>query len=210
VAFTTNFGAATTWVFPALEPFGLGGNALRVGMTFDMSSVLAIGTDLAGIQRVMIWPTPASNGLASIQAVSPFFNPQLNSLAVSGDGTIFAVVGVVGSQALFGSSDGYNWNTLTTPVGTITIPSATAIVVDRFVDRQLVVPVTFNPTASVHGTALLQVSGDYGTTWITLGTENVIGTAAVGTVRLMSVIVPAYWSVQLTAADATIGTASYY
>ncbi len=77
-------------------------------------------------------------------------------------------------------------------------------------DVFLVCPITYNPSAGAAATCKVELSPD-NMTYSTLTTESEpIGVVFDGTVRSLTLSVPAAWYVKLTVTNATIGTPTYY
>ena len=94
---------------------------------------------------------------------------------------------------------------------TVAVVTATGAQVDAAADRQLIVPVTLNPTAGNTATVLVQLSPD-NVTYSSVGTVTIPSNAGAwtGWIEEISLLVPAGWWVKLTATNATIGTGTFY
>src|SRR5438876_6930649 len=120
--------------------------------------------------------------------------------------------GVLGGVIYGGNRNGEptTRGNVTGALATTTFVSGTGKKIDAAVDRELIVPVTFNPTAGAAATCLVQLSPD-NVTYTTLGTETEpAGVAFDGTIHLLRLLVPANWFIKLTVTNATIGTGTYY
>ena len=94
------------------------------------------------------------------------------------------------------------------PTQSFTSGTAAQVSTSRAVS--LIVPVTFNPTALLTSTCLVQLSAD-NSTYSTLVTKTVPALAGlVGLVDEVTLHVPKSWWVKLTATNATLGTGTYY
>jgi hypothetical protein len=160
-------------------------------------------------------------------------NPNFSIVGQSGsDAALYLLLDPAGTQAylsaqsglaifnptgrqLFGAGSGVGGGIWTSPqssgaLPTTTFVSGTGKQIDASQDRNLTVPVTFNPTAGAAATCVVALSPD-NSTYSTLGTETEpAGIAFDGTIHLLRVYVPAVWYVKLTATNATIGTGTYY
>src|SRR5437868_1498455 len=121
---------------------------------------------------------------------------QTNTISVTGDGAVFSQVGfqtaVISSGAL----------------PTTTFVSGTGKQVSTLRDVNLVVPVTFNPTAGAAATCAVALSPD-NSTYTTLWTETEpAGVAFDGTIHGMNLFVPDGWYVKINVVKATLGTAT--
>lgn len=88
--------------------------------------------------------------------------------------------------------------------------SGTGRQVDTNADRQLIVPITFNPTGVVTSTCKVELSPD-NVTYSTLITKTLPALAALaGLIDSVDLMVPAGWWVRLTATNATIGSGIFY
>lgn len=99
----------------------------------------------------------------------------------------------------------------TGPLATQTFSSGTGAQVDAQHDRQLVVPITLNPSATNTATCAVAVSPD-NSTYSALGTlTEPSGTNQVsGKIQLVGFLVPAGWYVKFTVTNAAIGTGTIW
>jgi hypothetical protein len=99
----------------------------------------------------------------------------------------------------------------TTPtISTISLVSGTPAQLDTAHDRQLTVPITYNPTSGASATCAKAVSPD-NVTYTTLTTHTVpLGVTFDGLVDSIHVSVPAGWWVRLTVVNAVIGGGFFY
>ena len=95
-------------------------------------------------------------------------------------------------------------------LSTVSPSSGTAFTLAAASDTFLVCPVTMNPTAGAAATCKVELSPD-NSTFSIVGIETVpLGVTFDGTIRLISLRVPAAWYVKLTVVNATLGTATYF
>lgn len=93
---------------------------------------------------------------------------------------------------------------------TVLFVSGIGAQVDTTADRQVSVPITYNPTGVATATCKVEISPD-NVTYSTLSTETEPAVASLaGTVRSLSLMIPAGWWVRLTVTNALISAATYY
>ena len=214
LAYSSNLTGSpgNTWVYPDWDPFGRFGQCQGVTLSQNGANVLAFGQDASENQLALHWSTSGSGQVPLV--VHQWASADINRIAMPGDSSFMVLAGEAAGFSNFSATSlfgPFTYDSVAT--NTVTITSGTAFWLDWMFDRELIIPVTFNPTSGAAATALVELKPTiFGSgSFVTLATETVpLGTTFDGTVRMMKVTVPGNWQARVTVTNATIGTATYY